>query len=146
MTSIQEPPPAFEQVHDERVVKVEIAISNLLRIGVAVSLLFIVIGTVLMFLHHPEYRHSGRTLQHLIGPSKETADATPFRTMIQGIRHAEGRSVITLGLMLLIATPVVRVAVSVLAFVYQGDRVFVGITTLVFCLLLVSFFLGKAEG
>ena len=146
MTSIQEPPPAFEQVHDERVVKVEIAISNLLRIGVAVSLLFIVIGTVLMFLHHPEYRHSGRTLQHLIGPSKETVDATPFRTMIQGIRHAEGRSVITLGLMLLIATPVVRVAVSVLAFVYQGDRVFVGITTLVFCLLLVSFFLGKAEG
>ncbi|MGN6627865.1 MAG: DUF1634 domain-containing protein [Tepidisphaeraceae bacterium] len=146
MTSIQEPPPAFEQVHDERVVKVEIAISNLLRIGVAVSLLFIVIGTVLMFLHHPEYRQSGRTLQRLIGPGKETVDATPFRTMIQGIRHAEGRSVITLGLMLLIATPVVRVAVSVLAFVYQGDRVFVAITTLVFCLLLVSFFLGKAEG
>jgi uncharacterized membrane protein len=50
------------------------------------------------------------------------------------------------GLLLLIATPVLRVAVSVLAFVYQRDRTFVIITSVVLTLLLASFVLGKAGG
>jgi uncharacterized protein len=48
--------------------------------------------------------------------------------------------VITLGLLLLIATPVVRVAVSVIAFVVECDRKFVVITLVVLLLLLFSIF------
>ena len=50
------------------------------------------------------------------------------------------------GLLLLIATPVTRVAVSIFAFVYEKDRVFVIITIIVLSLLLLSFFLGRVEG
>jgi uncharacterized membrane protein len=50
------------------------------------------------------------------------------------------------GLLLLIATPVMRVAFSVLVFVYQHDRVFVVITSIVLTLLLVSFVLGRGGG
>jgi uncharacterized membrane protein len=46
----------------------------------------------------------------------------------------------------LIATPVLRVAISVLAFVYQRDRTFVVITTVVLALLLTSFVLGRGGG
>jgi uncharacterized membrane protein len=50
------------------------------------------------------------------------------------------------GLLLLIATPVLRVAVSILAFVYQRDRAFVAITSIVLALLLTSFVLGRGGG
>jgi len=54
-------------------------------------------------------------------------------------------ALVTVGLLLLIATPVARVAVSVLAFIYQKDRVYTLITLAVLCLLLLSFVLGKVE-
>jgi len=62
-----------------------------------------------------------------------------------GVRALRGRAIVILGLLLLIATPVVRVAVSIFAFIYQGDRIFTLITAVVLCLLLLSFVLGKAE-
>ena len=46
------------------------------------------------------------------------------------------------GLLLLIATPVMRVAVSIVAFIVEKDWIFVGITTTVFVFLLLSFLLG----
>jgi uncharacterized membrane protein YfcA len=50
------------------------------------------------------------------------------------------QAVITLGLLLLIATPVVRVAVSIVAFAVEHDRRFVVITTAVLLILLFSIF------
>ena len=50
------------------------------------------------------------------------------------------------GLLVLIATPVLRVAVSILAFWQEGDRKFVLITSVVLALLLASFLLGKVGG
>ena len=63
---------------------------------------------------------------------------------IDDFLHANGQAVIVLGLILLIATPVVRVAVSTAAFAQQRDRAYVAITLVVLALLGVSFVLGKA--
>jgi uncharacterized membrane protein len=49
-----------------------------------------------------------------------------------------GRGLIQLGLLLLIATPVARVAFSLLAFVLQRDRTYVMLTAFVLLLLLAS--------
>ncbi len=49
-----------------------------------------------------------------------------------------------LGLLLLIATPVMRVALSALLFFRRRDRVFAGITMVVLALLLLSLLLGKS--
>jgi uncharacterized membrane protein len=67
-------------------------------------------------------------------------------SVIQGLEHSQGRAIVMTGLLLLIATPVLRVAISVLAFVYQRDRTFVVITTVVLALLLTSFALGRGGG
>jgi uncharacterized membrane protein len=49
---------------------------------------------------------------------------------------------IQLGLLLLIATPVARVLFSVLAFIYEKDWTYVGITMIVLTLLCYSLFGG----
>jgi len=46
--------------------------------------------------------------------------------------------VIQLGLLLLIATPIARVALSLVAFVKQHDRTYIVVTTIVLVLLLYS--------
>ena len=50
------------------------------------------------------------------------------------------------GLLLLIATPVARVALSLVAFVLQRDRLYVGITAFVLALLLASLVGGALVG
>jgi uncharacterized membrane protein len=49
---------------------------------------------------------------------------------------------IQLGIILLIATPVLRVAVSLVGFALERDRVYVAITGLVLAILLYSLFSG----
>ncbi|MDB5329974.1 MAG: hypothetical protein JWP03_1125 [Phycisphaerales bacterium] len=128
---------------DEKTRQVELLISALLRVGVGLSLIVIVVGTVLTFVHHPEYLHSKEALPRVTGPG--SAFPHTLGQVVEGVRQGEGRAVIVVGLLLLIATPVMRVAVSILAFVYEGDRVFVLITSIVLAMLLLSFFLGNVE-
>ncbi|HZL35860.1 MAG TPA: DUF1634 domain-containing protein [Tepidisphaeraceae bacterium] len=128
----------------KKVRQVEILISSILRIGVMVSLAVIIIGSAMSYVHHPELVRSSAELHRLTRPTSDFP-----RTIAQvwnGVRHRRGRAVIVAGLGLLIATPVVRVAVSILAFVYEKDPVFVIITSIVLALLLLSFFLGRIEG
>lgn len=58
-----------------------------------------------------------------------------------GLLALKAQSIIVLGLLVLIATPVVRVVVSVIAFAIERDRAYVLITLLVLAILLVSIFL-----
>ncbi len=129
---------------EDRVRKVELAISNLLRVGVGTSLLVVLAGTIVTFVHHPHYLSSRRDLVRLTKPGAEFPHSVP--SVIRGIQHSQGRAMVMAGLLLLILTPVLRVAVSILAFVYQRDRAFVLITSVVLALLVASFVLGKAGG
>ena len=56
------------------------------------------------------------------------------------------QAVIVLGLLMLIATPVLTVATAALAFARERDRPFVIISLIVLALLLASFFLAKGGG
>jgi uncharacterized membrane protein len=137
-------PDQAQLLEDPRVRAVEIMISTILRTGVLASLALVVAGTVLSFAHHPAYFSSPAELQrltHADGFFPHTLGA-----IIAGTGHLQGESLIMLGLLLLIATPVVRVAASIFAFIYQRDRIFVLITCTVLILLLASFFLGKTGG
>ncbi len=103
----------------------------------------IVAGTVISFVHHPGYLWSTQTLNPLTHP---VGDALPtVHSVFAGILAGRGQSLVMLGLMLLIATPVLRVAVSVVVFLVQRDKIFVAITAVVFAALLFSFWMGKAE-
>jgi uncharacterized membrane protein len=140
---IREDPSPSSPAAEERLHRVELLISNLLRIGVILSLTLVVIGTIISFVHHPEYVSSSIELQQLT----QAGASFPYtlRDVLTGVLDLRGKAFVTVGLLLLIATPVARVAVSILAFLYQKDRVYTLITLIVLCLLLLSFVLGKVE-
>ncbi len=56
---------------------------------------------------------------------------------------ASSRGVIQLGFLVLIATPVMRVALSLVGFAKQGDRTYVVVCLTVLALLLYSLFGGR---
>jgi uncharacterized membrane protein len=124
--------------------QVELAISYLLRIGVVTSLAIVVIGTVVTFTKHPDYVSSRQELHRLTTPGATFPHG--LSASFTSIAHGEGRGIVILGLLLLVATPVMRVAISILGFVYERDLLFVVITSTVLALLLLSFVLGRAEG
>jgi uncharacterized membrane protein len=126
---------------DARVRRAELIISGVLRTGVVTSLLVILAGTLLTFLHHPEYVSSHSELERLTQPGGAVPQT--LGQVAAGILRFHGQSIVAAGLLLLILTPVIRVGVSILAFVAQRDRTYVMITSVVLLLLLLSFFLGQ---
>ena len=123
-----------------RLFRTENLISRVLRIGVLASLLFIVTGTVISFVHHPKYLSSSVDLHRLTQPG--AAFPRTLSDAFIGARELRGQAIVTIGLLLLIATPIMRVAVSIFIFLCQKDRIFTLITSIVLCLLLASFVLG----
>jgi uncharacterized membrane protein len=123
--------------------RAERLISTVLRVGVIASLTTILLGTVIAFVHHPEYVTSPRQLVHLSRPSDNSFPHT-LRDVLTGLLSLRGQAIVVLGLLMLIATPVARVAVSILLFLEEGDLTYVAITSTVLGLLLLSFFVGSA--
>ena len=93
---------------EERVRRVELLISNLLRSGVIASLALVLFGTTLSFVHHPAYVSSPEALHHLTQPG--AAFPHSLTGLRSGLQQLRGQSIVLLGLLLLIATPVMRVA------------------------------------
>jgi uncharacterized membrane protein len=127
--------------NEEHGFKTEEAISTLLKVGVNTSLVLIAAGTLLSFLNKGGYEAGAPAV------AKLTTSAGAFPRTVHwlaaGIVHGNGQALIILGLLLLIMTPVLRVALSILGFALERDRAFVVITTVVLLLLLISFWLGK---
>jgi len=126
----------------EKVRKVELAISLVLRIGVVMSVLVIATGLALMFAHHSAYV----PLRGSFSYKELTSKATPFPHSFASLGHAisqgKGQGIVVLGVLILILTPVLRVAVSVLAFVYEKDPPMAIVTLYVLAVLVGSFFLA----
>jgi len=129
--------------HDSKSRAVEIVISDLLKIGVSVSLCVVAIGTIVSFVHHPEYLSAQGALKRIT--MSGAAFPHSLRDVFQGIKQFRGQAIVMVGLMLLIATPVMRVGVSIIGFVWERDWAYVVITSVVFVLLVLSFVLGKVE-
>ncbi len=58
--------------------------------------------------------------------------------IVSGAMHGRARSIIQLGILLLIATPVARVAYSLAGFALERDRAFVLVSAIVLAILVYS--------
>ena len=122
---------------------VDAAISMLLRTGVTLSVMVVVVGLVISFIRHPDYVHSKTALGRLT--DAEAVYPHQLRDVAAQIGQGRGQAIVMLGLLMLIATPVARVAFSIVAFALERDRLYVVITAIVLVLLVVSFVIGGAE-
>lgn len=121
----------------------EIGIAGVLRAGVTASLILIVAGTVVSFIHHPDYLRSLIALERLTQPGSAPHS---IPEVAAGLAAGHGQAIVALGLLVLLATPVIRVALSLVLFFRDRDRTFAALTLVVLALLLLSLALGKAGG
>lgn len=77
----------------------------------------------------------------LVGAASGTAAVTDFGGIVANVAALRPVGIAQLGLLVLLATPVVRVAASVAAFALEGDRLYAGVTLMVLVILLTSLFL-----
>ena len=114
--------------------KVEDLVGNLLRAGVFLSALIVFVGAVVYLA-----RHGGELADYRVF----YGEPNQLRT-IPGVLHEafsfQGRGIIQLGLLLLIATPVARVVLSIVGFAAERDRMYVGFATIVLIILMYSLF------
>ncbi|HET9071177.1 MAG TPA: DUF1634 domain-containing protein [Acidimicrobiales bacterium] len=95
-----------------------------------------------MFAHHRPYLPISGRFSHRNLTSPATPFPHSFTSLGRSIARGDGRGVVVLGVLILIATHVLRVAVGVLSSLYQGDRPMAAVTMYVLVLLVGSFFLA----
>jgi uncharacterized membrane protein len=132
----------------DKTLRIELFIARLLRWGVIISFAIIALGLAVMAVT----RQTGYSQIRL----DDVNSIIRFRTQPDfpntlsdvgsGVVTLKPYAIIALGSMVLIAIPVLRVIVSILAFAVEGDWLYVGITAIVLAVLLLSFTLGEAAG
>jgi uncharacterized membrane protein len=76
----------------------------------------------------------------LVGATGGSGATTDFSNLPARLASLEPLAITQLGLVVLLATPVARVAASVVGFALEGDRLYVTITAVVLLILLTSIF------
>lgn len=112
--------------------EVDQLLGNLLRFGVIIATILAAAGGVLYLARHglePTDYHVFRG---------EPAELRRVGGIVRGAFELNAVAVIQLGLLLLIATPIARVAMSLVAFILQRDRVYIVVTSIVLALLIFS--------
>lgn len=126
-------------------VHLERAVALVLRVGVVVSSSMLLAGTVVTLVASSSRRAAGSAVAGLRRGTLRQHGWPTYHNIGDVVRaalHGRGPGLVMLGVLLLVATPVMRVAVSVVGFLLERDRRFVVITALVLCVLLGSFAVG----
>ncbi len=114
---------------DERL---EQLIGNLLRSGVLLSAAVVLAGAILFLLRHGGEHPDYNAFQ------VEPAELRNVRGILSQAIALRARGIIQFGLLLLIATPIARVVLALVAFALQRDRMYVAVTAIVLAALLYS--------
>ena len=121
----------------------ELLIGKLLRYGVMLACGITLFGGVIYL-----FQNHGVSMAHY----KPTPDDMPFpgvefylreiTTIIPRVLSFDGAAIIQLGVCVLIATPILRVAFSVIGFLIEKDYMYVVITLIVLCIIVANMLLG----
>ena len=124
------PEAMIEKVSAEK--RMDEIMGRLLRTGVILAAVVVLAGGALYLARHPEPVTDYRVF------SGEPEELRTVSGILHGALALRGRGLIQLGLLILIATPIARVAFSVVAFLYQRDWTYVAVTVMVLGLLVYS--------
>jgi uncharacterized membrane protein len=109
-----------------------------LRAGVFISMLIVFFGGLIYL-----YRHG-----HTIANYHEFKGVPDFvhspGGIINGMLNLRGRAIIQAGIVLLIATPIIRVVFSAVGFILEKDHLYTGITFIVLLVIIISALSGHA--
>ena len=127
----------------------ELLIAQILRLGGIVSFEIIFVGIASTLLTGQTGYQDVRLddINTLVGyhPGRPNFPDS-FGAILTGLLEAKPYAIIALGLVVLIAIPVLRVIVSVFAFLKERDWTYVLITTFVLAMLILGLVLGEVGG
>ena len=116
----------------------QVIIGWILRAGVVISMTVVFIGGAIFLYRHghsvPDY-HEFKKVPYFIHNTSG---------IIEGVTNLKGQAIIQFGILLLIATPVARVAFSAIGFIIEKDHLYTVITLIVLLIILVSMLTGHA--
>ena len=123
-------------------VTAELTIAYVLRYGVILCGAIMLAGIVMMLL-----QPGGGSLLAVVRSANPAAlDLAPrsAEAFGRGLAALDPNAIIALGMVLLIALPIVRVGLTVIIFLLEKDWVYLGVTLFVFAVLIAGVVLGKA--
>lgn len=121
---------------------IERSISYTLRGGVILSFALVLGGLILGYADGG-YSGGSRDASRLLSVNSRVPHTLP--AIVHGVGHGSPDSWIALGLLVLLITPIIRVAVSIAGFAHLRDHTYTFITTIVLALLATSFLIGGAS-
>jgi uncharacterized membrane protein len=119
---------------------IERIVSVVLRSGVLLSASVVLAGGIYYLIRHGEELADYRTFR-----GQPSVDRY-IEQIVEGAVQVRARSIIQAGILLLIATPILRVAVSLAGFALERDGKYVLITSIVLLVLLYSVISGAGTG
>jgi uncharacterized membrane protein len=119
---------------------IERMVSVVLRSGVLISALVVLAGGVYYLVRHGDEIADYRTFR-----GQPSIDRI-VPQIVQGAIELRASSIIQAGILLLIATPIARVAFSLIGFALERDGKYVAITAIVLAVLLYSVTSGVIAG
>ena len=117
---------------------IEQLIGRLLQFGVLVAAAVVAVGGTALLVQHGSAPADFRTFRGTSEPLRDIG------SIVRGVMQLDSRAIVQLGLVLLIATPVARVALTFVAFLFRRDRLYATLTLLVLALLLYGLVWGRA--
>ncbi len=114
--------------------RIETLVGILLRTGVMLAAAIVLTGGILYLAQNRGPRTDYRTFH------PEPPQLTDFSKIVHGVATLNPESIIMLGLLVLIATPVARVGMCIVGFIFERDRLYVVISSIVLAILLYSLF------
>jgi uncharacterized membrane protein len=112
--------------------RIENILGNLLRAGVVFSAAVVFCGAVVYLARHGRAPADYRVFQG------EPSELRSVPGVVHDAADLNGRGIIQLGLLFLIATPVARVIFSIWGFAAERDRMYVVFTVIVLAILIFS--------
>jgi len=118
----------------------ELIMGKLLRYGVIISCVITMFGGILYLFQHqgmiPDYT-----------PTVGAFEGAPeylrqLSTILPRVVALDGAAIVQLGVIVLVATPILRVVFSFFAFLYEKDYLYVAITLIVLAIIMANMLFG----
>ena len=112
---------------------IQVFIGHVLRIGALTASLVTLVGGLIYLINHG--KQSVPDLRNFKGAQ---TTLTSFKVIWEGLFSLDPVSIIQWGVILLIATPIMRVILSLFSFAIERDKLYVCMTLIVLCIILFN--------
>ncbi|KLT63842.1 DUF1634 domain-containing protein [Pedobacter sp. BMA] len=112
---------------------IEQLVGRLLRVGVITASCIVFIGGLIYLI-----KMGADPMPSYAQFKGESAGFTTFEGIFSGLLSGHAKGIVQFGVLVLIATPIMRIILSLIGFTLEKDKLYIVITLIVLCVMLVS--------